>query len=160
MALLRDGEVVREGENWQRVDDDALPSGDVTVSFARLVKDPALLEREGKTGVRLGPADDPTDLADLVERLDLVTVDFPKFTDGRGYSTARLLRRMGYEGELRAVGNVLPDQLFYMMRVGFDAFELEDGKSVDDALAAFETFSVTYQGSADDDRPLFRRVER
>ena len=98
----------------------------------------------------------------MLSKLALLTVDFPKFTDGRGYSIARLLRdRLKYKGELRAVGHgVLTDQLFYMARVGFNAFELVEGKSVDHALAALDSFSVTYQAAADDDRPLFRRVTR
>ena len=85
-------------------------------------------------------------------------MNFPKFTDGRGYSTARLLReRYGYTGELRAIGDVLHDQLFYMARCGFDAFALKDGKDVAKAVNAFETFMTPYQAAVDQPQPLFRR---
>ena len=163
MALIRDRKLVTEDESWLHLDDEAAvpPAGDVTLSVARLLREPGVLEREARAGVRLGPDDDPAALKDLLPRLDLVTVDFPKFTDGRGYSIARLLRdRLGYTKELRAVGHVLTDQLFYMARVGFNAFELVEGKSVEHALAALDSFSVTYQAAADDGRPLFRRVAR
>ena len=87
-----------------------------------------------------------------------ISIDFPKFTDGRGYSAARLLReKYGYDGELRAVGDVLIDQLFFMKRCGFDSFALRDDQDLDDAIAAFSTFSVCYQNDANDQRPLFRK---
>ena len=75
---------------------------------------------------------------------------FPKFTDGRGYSIARLLRRLGWKGELRAVGDVLRDQLFYMTRCGFDAFALRDDQDAQVALTAFSDFSTPYQPAIDD----------
>ena len=79
-------------------------------------------------------------------------------TDGRGYSTARLLReRYGYQGEIRAIGDVLQDQLFLMARCGFDAFALRADKSIEKALAAFETFKAPYQAAVDQPQPLFRR---
>jgi uncharacterized protein (DUF934 family) len=79
-------------------------------------------------------------------------------TDGRHYSLARLLReRFGLAAELRAVGDVLPDQLLYMRRCGYTSFELAPGKSLDTGLRALQAFSVTYQGGADDPRPLYRR---
>lgn len=83
---------------------------------------------------------------------------FPQFTDGRGYSTARLLReRYGWWGELRAIGDVQRDQLFYLSRVGFDAFELNDGIDLQSALSAFADFSEAYQTSVERLLPLFRR---
>lgn len=98
-------------------------------------------------------------IADEVSRFALIAIHFPKFVDGRGYSAASLLRRRhGYTGELRAVGEVLHDQLFFMRRVGFDAFALKDDKSVAYALAhGFTTFSNRYQASTDEALPLFRR---
>ena len=91
------------------------------------------------------------------ERIALVAIRFPAFTDGRGYSTARLLRqRHGWTGELRAVGDVLRDQMFYLARCGFDTFDLKDGESVAEALAGFGDFSEAYQSAADRG-PLFRR---
>ena len=160
MALIKNREVVAD-DSWVFVPDGAdLPdSGDVVVSSSRLLAErDALLAREGRLGVQLQPDEDAEPLEPLIDSLALVAVAFPKFTDGRGYSSARLVRdRFGYDGELRAIGNVLPDQVFYMARCGFDAFELAEGKKPEHALAALEEFSVTYQAASDDPRPLFRR---
>ena len=96
--------------------------------------------------VRLEPGDDPATVAHALAGATRVEVVFPKFGDGRGYSIAKLLRaRYGYRGELRAVGQITRDHLHYMERVGFDAFELREGEDPAEALAAFETFSVSYQ---------------
>ena len=85
-------------------------------------------------------------------------VNFPQFTDGRGYSIARLLReRYGWRGELRAIGDVLRDQLFYLSRCGFDAFALRDDQDPHAALTAFDDFSEAYQASVERPQPLFRR---
>ena len=105
---------------------------------------------------------DSGDTADLIgadsKAFANISINFPKFSDGRGYSAARLLReRYDYTGELRAVGDVLIDQLFFMKRCGFDTFALRDDQEVDVALAAFGTFSVCYQNDVADQRPLFRR---
>ena len=87
-----------------------------------------------------------------------MALNFPIFRDGRAYSTARLLRdRYGFKGELRATGDVLRDQIFFMRRVGFDAFEVRGDRSIEDALKAFDDFKVTYQPSADESQPLWRR---
>ena len=96
-------------------------------------------------------------VADL-PRLELVALEFPKFSDGRALSQARLLReRYGYRGEIRAMGDVLRDQLFFMTRCGFDAFEPRPDRSLEDALAAFDEFSASYQPAADQPLPLYRR---
>lgn len=109
-------------------------------------------------GVLLQPSDDPADLAGDLARLPAIAILFPRFADGRGYSIARLLReRHGYAGELRAVGDVLQDQMFYMQRVGFDAFAVRADRSIEKALAALETFSDAYQTGVDQPQPLFRR---
>lgn len=162
MALIKNREVV-EGDRWTRVaDGDTVPtSGDVIVSLSRLLSEHEdLASRQGRLGVVVEPAEDAEALQPIVGDLALVAISFPKFTDGRGYSSARLMRdRLGFSGELRAVGHVLPDQIFYMARCGIDAFELADGKDPQHALEALEAFSVTYQAAADDPRPLFRRHE-
>jgi uncharacterized protein (DUF934 family) len=96
--------------------------------------------------IRLEPGDDPAAVAHALAGATRVEVNFPKFGDGRGYSIAKLLRnRYGYKGELRAVGHITRDHLYYMERVGFDAFELREGEDPAEALAGFETFSVSYQ---------------
>ncbi|MGO2131788.1 MAG: DUF934 domain-containing protein [Halomonas sp.] len=98
------------------------------------------------------------ELAAELASAPLIAIDFPVFTDGRGYSTARLLReRYGYQGEIRAVGDVLIDQLFYLSRCGFDAFSLREDQVVEDALRALKTFSRSYQPGVDSTEPLFRR---
>ena len=117
----------------------------------------ALVER-GDIGVRLGPADDPEALAGDVARLPLIAVDFPQFGDGRGYSTARLLReKYGFGGELRAVGDILRDQLYYLRQCGFDTFSLAPGRDIAGALAALDDFSDNYQATVAQPLPLFRR---
>lgn len=115
------------------------------------------LTHDGALGVLLAPSDDPATIASEFSHLSLIAVDFPNFTDGRGYSIARLLRdRHHYEGELRAVGDILRDQLFLLSRVGFDTFALRDDQDVVAALGAFADFSEVYQ-AAWDSGPLFDR---
>lgn len=117
-----------------------------------------LIERGGRLGVRLAPDEGPEAIAADLSHFDLVAVDFPAFTDGRGYSTARLLReRYGFKGELRAVGDVLRDQLLALQRCGFDAFQLRKDRDAEAACDAFREFSAFYQGDARDPRPLFLR---
>jgi uncharacterized protein (DUF934 family) len=117
----------------------------------------ALLERYPSLGVRITSDKLPSDIPEL-NRLALIAIEFPRFTDGRGYSIARQLRdRHGFTGELRAVGWILRDQLYYLERCGFDAFELKPGKPLESALEAFGEFTATYQAAVDDPRPIYRR---
>jgi uncharacterized protein (DUF934 family) len=155
MRVIKDRRIIDDAWELLPAGSAIPPSGDVIVSLAAWNTDPAArAERAGKIGV----------LPEQIEQLDrvpLIAIDFPKFSDGRGYSSARLLReRLAYRGELRAVGEVLRDQLFYMARCGIDSFALKPGKDIEGALAAFQDFSVSYQAAADDQRPLFRRVAR
>ena len=106
--------------------------------------------------LRLEPTDDPASVS--LEGVARVEVNFPKFGDGRGYSIGRLLReRYGYRGELRAVGHITRDLLFFMESCGFDAYELREGENPHEALASFEDFSEAYQASVARPVPLFRR---
>ena len=108
--------------------------------------------------IRLEPADDPASVADRLAGAARVEVNFPKFGDGRGFSIARLLReRYGYKGELRAVGHITRDHLFYLESCGFDSFELREGENAEEAVAAFDDFSESYQASPARPVPLFRR---
>jgi len=152
-------------DSWQRLDRDIqrwvspgedgfvpdFPRGaDLIVPLAlwRLRRDD-LLHHTGGVGVWLDAGDDPEAIALDLHRLDLVAVNFPKFSDGRGFSTARLLReRHGFEGELRAIGDVGRDQLAFLERCGFDAFQLRDGVDARRALASFDEVSVEYQADA------------
>jgi len=134
-------------------------SGDVIVPLSLWqAKRDALIARVGRTGVWLKPDDEPAALATDFAVLPLIAVQFPAFTDGRGYSTARLLReRYGYSGELRAIGDMQRDTVFYLSRVGFDAIALRDGEDAEAALSAFEDFTEAYQVSVERPQPLFRR---
>ena len=117
-----------------------------------------LAGEERHLGVWLEAHDDLKDLVPDIPRLELIAVNFARFSDGRGYSLARLLRgRYGYKRELRAVGDILLDQLFYLMRVGFDAYALRDDQDPLAAGAALRAFSVSYQAGADQPLPLFRQ---
>lgn len=108
--------------------------------------------------VWIAPDDDFESCIQALKGMQLIAVDFPTFRDGRGYSIATLLRsRYGWNGELRAIGDVLRDQLNYMRRCGFDAFAVRADKDIHDALKSFSHYSVRYQGAVDDPVPLFRR---
>jgi uncharacterized protein (DUF934 family) len=161
MRVIKDRHIVDDG--WELLGPDSpIPaSGDLIVSLAQWNGDPsARAPRDGKIGVCL-KSDELPEQIQALESLPLIALEFPKFSDGRGYTSARLLReRLGYRGEIRAVGEVLRDQLFYMARCGIDSFALKSGKDIEGALAAFQDFSVSYQPAADDARPLFRRVQR
>jgi uncharacterized protein (DUF934 family) len=112
----------------------------------------------GEPGVLLGPADDPAALDGRLDGIAVIAIEFPQFTDGRGYSIARLLReRYGYKGELRAVGEVLRDNLFYLSGCGFDSFALGDSTQLEAALEGLSDFSEGYQASVERPQPLFRR---
>jgi uncharacterized protein (DUF934 family) len=151
MALIRDDRLVDDDARLL-ADDEAVPeTGRVVVSLARWQKErEALLARKAPVGVRLKSDETPEAIADDLGRLDLVELEFPKFRDGRAYSNARILReRYGFRGELRAVGDVLMEQLHFMLRTGFNAFEIAGP----DPLAQYETakaeFSVWYQPTGD-----------
>lgn len=111
------------------------------------------------TGIWLAPDDEPADAESEFGRIALLAVDFPVFRDGRGFSTAYLLRsRYGWKGELRAIGDVLRDQLNFMKRCGFDAFAVRADKNIEDAIKGFSEFTVAYQAAVDEPLPLFRRA--
>ena len=119
-----------------------------------------LLQRDN-IGVWFASDERPEDLKQDVQKFLVIAIDFPKFADGRGYSIAYNLRaRLGFTGELRAIGDVLRDQLFYMQRVGFDAFAPRPDRDLNEALKGFKDFSEVYQTSFDQKLPLFRRAER
>jgi uncharacterized protein (DUF934 family) len=168
MALIKDRK--RATDSWQllesiEVGEDgalpALPPGALIVPVAVWSRARSrLLARPGGIGVWFRGEDEPGAVADDLAHLGVIAVHFASFTDGRGYSIGRLLRqRYGWKGELRAIGDVQRDQLFYLMRCGFDAFALREGEDVDAALTAFEEFGERYQAAVDQPLPLFRRRE-
>lgn len=153
-----------KADTWIRIDDDIsaacadVSGSDLLLTLAQWTAHrEQWLAHQGGLGVVLGAADDPVALKDDLSRLSLIAVEFPNFTDGRGYSIGRLLRqRYAYTGEMRAVGDVLRDQLFFYVRCGFDSFALRDDQDIDDALKAFRDFSEVYQAGVDRG-PLFER---
>lgn len=138
---------------------EAPPRRDVIVPLALwLARREVFLTYPGKLGVWLDANEGPAAIAGDLQRLALVAVNFPKFGDGRGYSTARLLRdRHGYRGELRAIGDVLHDHLHFMKQCGFDAFVLREDQDARAALSVLDSFSEGYQTSVLRPVPLFRR---
>lgn len=150
MPVIKDQHI---SENtWTFVADDQplLAAGDITVSLARWNQEQAQLQQHsGKVGIRLTPGDRLETLSGASQNIALVELNFPSFGDGRLFSLARLLRSQhGYQGEIRATGNYLADQVFYLHRVGVDAFELAEDKDIQVALAAINDFSVRYQPSS------------
>jgi uncharacterized protein (DUF934 family) len=148
MQIVKDKHIV--DDTWQHIADDAaIPAGDVSVSLARWQQEKHLLiHHKGKLGVRLQPADAVAELAEDVSRLELIELDFPAFADGRAFSQAWLLReRLGYGAELRATGHYMPDQVFYLSRVGVNAFNPEKFKDLPVILAKLNDFTVNYQRS-------------
>ena len=146
-------EVIRndrvEPDDWERAE---------ILTLAQWRERRETLPDDARVGVRLEPSDDPAELAPDLPRLQRVAIHFPRFADGRGYSSAVLLRtRFGYRGELRAVGDVGRDQLFHLKRCGFDSFALPAHRDPHAALASLADFSLRYQGSVDDPQPLFRK---
>ena len=160
IAVDDDWLVVRITEG-EAIADVALPDRKLIVPFPVWQARRQELASRSALGVWLSDTEGPELIADDLTQFQVVAIDFPKFVNGRGYSSAALLRtRYGYRGELRAIGDVLRDQMFYLARVGFDAFALRDDQSLDSALKALHDFSVTYQGATDKPEPLFRRHSR
>jgi uncharacterized protein (DUF934 family) len=139
----------------------------------RLIRDGAIIEDDAPeivshddwleladkagVGVSLEPGEAPAPLLDYLDDIPLVAVNFPAFMDGRGFSYARELRERGYKGELRATGNFIRDQLTYLQRCGFNAFEMADESQLESALESLGDFSESYQAAIDQPQPLFRR---
>ena len=160
MPIISDGKISED--SWRLLaDDNPAPnmatdrSEPVIVSLERWQRARSdFIGHNGPLGIRLRSDQAPGQIAEDFGRFDLVALEFPTMADGRAFSYARLLReRYGYEGELRAVGKVARDQLYFMQRCGFDAFEISDDENPDTVLAALSSFSVVYQPTADDRVP-------
>ncbi len=151
MALIRNGELVEDTFTNATALEVLPASGPVIVSLEQWQRERESLAGRGDPfGVRLKSDEPPERIAADLEHFALVALEFPKFRDGRAYSYARLLReRYGYEREIRAVGDVLLEQLFFMLRSGFDAFELKSADPLADYETAIREFSVWYQPTGD-----------
>ncbi|SDS13000.1 Uncharacterized conserved protein, DUF934 family [Halopseudomonas litoralis] len=139
--------------------DDLTNTGNIIVPLALWLEHAhALKARDGGLGIWLDADEEAEVIADDLQHFQVIALSFPVFSDGRNYSNARLLRdRYGYEGELRAIGDVLRDQLFFMHRCGFDAYALREDHDPHAALASLNDFSEVYQAATDQPLPLFRR---
>lgn len=145
-TLIRNGQIADDGWQWIDAGEAQLAArleagGRFVLPLAAWLAHRASLD-PACAGVWLGPDDEPEAVLPWLADIPLIAIRFPVFTDGRGYSLARLLRsRHGYTGELRAVGDVLRDQLYFLQRCGFDAFQLRADQSPEEALAAFQDYS-------------------
>lgn len=159
-ATVIDKSGVAASDTWQHLaDSETVVTGNVTITWNRFRTEASQwLNRSEPLGIRLGSADEPAELVEHLGKFALISLDFPAFADGRLFSSATLLReRLGYNGELRARGDYLSDQVFFLTRVGVDSFELNANHREDEIRAALSDFSVKYQAAVDEPRPLYRR---
>ncbi len=160
--LIKNGQIVED--NWvvmPKPDDAASASvtgENVIVPMSVWLAQADQLSQRNDLGVWIDSDEEVEAIADHLDRFQVIAINFPSFRDGRGYSTARLLReRYGYKGELRAIGDVLQDQLFYMHRCGINAFVVREDRDPQKALEGLRSFTETYQAAVDQPLPLFRR---
>ena len=166
MPLLKGGKVV--DDIWAHIEDghELSPGGCFTVSLGRFLSEhDQLLARNRSIGVRLAVSDDPTLLEPFLDKLHLIELQFPKYTDGRAFSQSQLLRqRHGYKGEIRAIGQVLRDQLRLMIRSGFDAMVIPESEAGADAEAVYDfsehEFSEFYAAASDTSETIFMKRHR
>lgn len=160
-AIVADDWTVLRLQEQETPENVIVAAGKVIVPLQVWQAQRAALQDRKEIGVWLASDERPEELKGDIEKFSVIAVDFPKFSDGRGYSIAFNLRsRLGYSGELRAIGDVLRDQLFYLQRVGFDAFAPRPDRKIEDVIKGLSDFSEVYQTSFDQKLPLFRRVQR
>lgn len=155
--IIKDGQLV--DDNWTMVDEVGLfPEGKILISSSSWNEQQVQIsKRYGEVGIWMTSEEQPEDIEN-VARIPVIAVLFENFMDGRGFSIARLLReRFDFQGEIRAVGSPIRDQLTYMVKCGFNAFDLADHYDPEEALTSLSDFSESYQTSVDQKEPLFRR---
>jgi len=160
LIQLIDGVARVEADDWEQVEsfDAARTHTKPVLPLKLALTDAQAVAALPVYGLALAPEDAVEDAAPLLARAGLVTIVFPAFVDGRGYSSAVLLRtRAHWAGDLRAVGDVLHDQLHYLRRVGFTSFALRTDRNAEAALAAFAEFSDSYQASVTPATPAYAR---
>ena len=156
--IIKDRAIVEDSFRYVTDAAELAQDGDVIVELALWDEHKgALKNRAGKVGVQIQGDAEPEVIADDLKDLDVVAIHFPVFRDGRGFSLARILRRLGFAGELRATGDVLRDQMFFLQRCGFDAFEPRADRCIQTALQGLNDFSVMYQADANEKRPIYHR---
>ena len=147
-------------DNWSFVEsiESTVPAGNVIIPGSYWLENKESLSNREDIGIWLDSDAEPELFIQEIKSLPLVAINFPAFANGRGYSLARLVKeRSEFKGELRAIGDVLIDQIYFMKRCGFDTFLLKDGLSAEKALEYLATFSDPYQLAFDQPTPLFRR---
>jgi len=159
MPLIKDGAAQADSWTYLGPSDDPADGQSVIIDYARWHDaDAAIAAHNGPLGIRMRSDQAPELIKDDLGRFDVIALEFLGIADGRSFSHARILRdRMGYGGELRAVGGVLEDQIFFMRRCGIDAFELDPGRDIGRAMAALTQFSAPYQASSDGLEPATSR---
>lgn len=137
-----------------------LPEGKILIHLSYWLEHRACLDLEsGNLGLWLDSEDAADEVGFTAKDFPIIAINFPTFADGRGFSLAGQLRgHYGYKSELRAIGGAIRDQLFYLKRCGFNAFDLGAESNPEDALASLSDFSETYQAATDQPQPLFRRL--
>ncbi|MDB9706797.1 DUF934 domain-containing protein [Porticoccaceae bacterium] len=158
--MLSHGAVTEDNWTVLQMPVETIPQGNILLPLKYWLEQSAELDGQaGLVGVWLDSDEEVEALADDLEQLPVVALNFPKFVDGRGFSSARLLRdRYDYKGEIRAIGNVIQDQLFMLQRCGFSQFCLADNVDLEAAAKSLNDFSDSYQTAADQDQPLFKRL--
>jgi uncharacterized protein (DUF934 family) len=161
LRVIKDKRVV--DDSWQWIQEvsagQSLPEGNVIIPFTYWQANrEALLERAGQLGVCINGDDDTDEVAEDLPCFDLLAIEFPAFKDGRGYSHARILRdHYHYQGDIRALGDVLRDQLFYMQRCGITSFCVREDTNIEEAIKGLTDFSVKYQTAADGAQPVYKQ---
>lgn len=160
--LIKDGAIATN--DWQVIekaeqpDTAPAPSGLILVHVSQWNTQQSNLSQRSDVGVWLDSDDSPEGIEGNINNLPVIAVNFPAFADGRGFSLARLIReRQGYQGELRAIGHFMRDQLCYLQRCGFNAFDCDDDINAEEAISSLNDFTEYYQTSVNEPKPLFRR---
>ncbi|MFA5983485.1 MAG: DUF934 domain-containing protein [Methylococcaceae bacterium] len=146
MQIIKNQQII--DDTWLSLaDDDAIKTGDICISLSRWQQDKAqLINHQGLLGVQIEPTEVISDIAADLGQFAMVAINFPVFSDGRGFSHAQMLSgQYGYTGEIRAVGQFMVEQVFYLSRVGFNSFCLANPAELPGALASLNDFSVSYQ---------------
>lgn len=151
--LIKDGAIV-DNQYVLAQNDDTIPDNNTIVAVDKWLENPSAV-----AGIWLNSDQNPSLLKDVdLDQFDVIGINFPAFVDGRGFTYARLLReRFNFKGELRALGHFIPDQLGYLLRVGFNSFDFAEDVNLESALKLHKPFNVKYQGDANDPRPIFLR---
>lgn len=154
--LIKNGEIVENPYTWLQ-DNESAASENAIVPVSKWLAEKDTIGKVAGVWIEAGEGVEPLEGVDL-SQFDVIGIHFPAFVDGRGFSYARLLKeRHGYQGEIRALGSFIPDQLGYLLRVGFNSFQFNEEVDLEKALALHKPFSVAYQGDVNEPRPMFLR---